>query len=120
MVMDVYFERIRPLFDGSGKGDAELEREIGIPAKKIGQWNARFTKSYSKYIPQIASYFHVSTDYLLARTDEPSPSGQNKPAQQEAEAVRPNKKELLSEIADMTEGELGLLLEKARNIKKSR
>lgn len=69
--MDIYAERIKPLFDQSGKSDAELEREIGIPARKISQWNINYTKSYTKYIPQIAAYFHVSTDYLLGNTDTP-------------------------------------------------
>lgn len=71
--MDIYSERIKPLFAQSGKSDAELEREIGIPAKKISQWNINYTKSYTKYIPQIAAYFHVSTDYLLGNTDDPTP-----------------------------------------------
>lgn len=70
--MDIYAERIKPLFVRSGKSDAELEREIGIPAKKISQWNINYTKSYTKYIQQIAAYFHVSTDYLLGNTDDPS------------------------------------------------
>ena len=74
--MDIYFDRIKPLFDGSGKTDADLEREIGIPAKKISQWNIGYTKSYTKYIPQIAAYFRVSTDYLLGNTDDPAPAGQ--------------------------------------------
>lgn len=70
--MDIYAERIKPLFVRSGKSDAELEREIGIPAKKISQWNINYTKSYTKYIQQIAAYFHVSTDYLLGNTDTPA------------------------------------------------
>ena len=71
--MDIYAERIKPLFDQSGKSDAELEREIGIPARKISQWNINYTRSYTKYIPQIAAYFHVSTDYLLGNTDVTTP-----------------------------------------------
>lgn len=71
--MDIYAERIKPLFDQSGKSDAELEREIGIPARKISQWNINYTRSYTKYIPQIAAYFHVSTDYLLGNTDATAP-----------------------------------------------
>lgn len=84
--MDIYFDRIKPLFDGSGKTDADLEREIGIPAKKISQWNIGYTKSYTKYIPQIASYFHVSADHLLGNTDDPTPAGQKeKPSAQGGE-----------------------------------
>lgn len=87
--MDIYFDRIKPLFDGSGKTDADLEREIGIPAKKISQWNIGYTKSYTKYIPQIASYFHVSTDYLLGNTDDPTPVGQKESPPQIGELMYP-------------------------------
>lgn len=85
--MDVYFDRIKPLFDQSGESDADLERKIGIPAKKINQWNARYTKSYQKYIPQIASYFHVSTDYLLGNTDDPRPARQKEEPPAEGEEL---------------------------------
>lgn len=86
--MDIYFDRIKPLFDGSGKTDADLEREIGIGAKKISQWNIGYTKSYTKFIPKIASYFHVSTDYLLGNTDNPAPAGQKEsPAASEGGAA---------------------------------
>lgn len=74
--MDIYKHRILPLFQSSGIPDAELERNIGIKPKKINDWNAGRTKSYVKYISQIASYFHVSPDYLLGNTDDPAPAGQ--------------------------------------------
>jgi transcriptional regulator with XRE-family HTH domain len=74
--MDIYKERILPLFQSSGISDAELERKIGIKPKKINDWNAGRTKSYEKYIPQIAAFFNVSTDYLLGNTDDPQPAGQ--------------------------------------------
>jgi len=74
--MDIYKNRILPLFQASGISDAELERKIGIKPKKINDWNAGRTKSYEKYIPQIAAFFNVSTDYLLGNTDNPQPAGQ--------------------------------------------
>lgn len=74
--MNIYKDRILPLFQSSGIPDAELERKIGIKPKKISDWNAGRTKSYEKYIFQIASYFNVSTDYLLGKTDDPAPAGQ--------------------------------------------
>lgn len=83
--MDIYADRIKPLFDSSGKTDADLEREIGIPAKKISQWNVGYTKSYTKYIQKIASYFHVSTDYLLGNTDDPTPPEQKESPPQSGE-----------------------------------
>ena len=74
--MNIYLDRIKPLFESTGLKDAELERQIGIKPKTISKWNANYVKSYDKYIPQIASYFRVSTDYLLGNTDDPTPVGQ--------------------------------------------
>ncbi len=86
--MDIYKHRILPLFQSSGIPDAELERNIGIKPKKISDWNAGRTKSYIKYISQIASYFHVSPDYLLGYTDDPTPAGQKEgPAASEGGAA---------------------------------
>lgn len=74
--MDIFLERILPLFEQSGMNDQELERNIDIPRGIIYDWKKGRTKSYKKYCGQIASYFNVSTDYLLGNTDDPAPSGQ--------------------------------------------
>lgn len=112
--MDIYAERIKPLFDQSGKSDAELEREIGIPARKISQWNINYTKSYTKYIPQIAAYFHVSTDYLLGNTDTPKSlveeEGAKKAPATEGEGLSAAKKALLVAIDDLTDAQCEKLL----------
>jgi len=119
--MDIYSERIRPLFDKSGKTDLDLEREIGIPAKKISQWNVGYTKSYTKFIPQIASYFHVSTDYLLGNTDDPTPAGQKEtPPAQGGGPIGPNKRALLDLVDTMSDEEMGALLDVVRATLKMR
>lgn len=73
--MDVYKERIRPLFDKSGLQDKQLEELFGFPRGVIYKWGTGKYKSFRNYIPQIASYFHVSADYLLGNADDPSPPG---------------------------------------------
>lgn len=73
--MDVYKERIRPLFDKSGLQDKQLEELFGFPRGVIYKWGTGKYKSYRNYIHQIAAYFHVSTDYLLGNADDPSPPG---------------------------------------------
>lgn len=93
--MDVYQERIRPLFDNSSETNAEIERKLGIPAKTINKWNTTSLKSWRNYIHQIASYFHVSTDYLLGNTDAPAPTGQ---------------KESSPQIGELTEDEIRLIM----------
>lgn len=88
-MVDIYKERIKPLFDKTGLMNKDLETEIGIPEKKISDWNAGRLKSYDKYIPQIASYFHVSTDYLLGNTDDPSQAGQKESPPKDGEPKYP-------------------------------
>lgn len=83
--MDIYQERIRPLFDRAPETNAEIERKLGIPPRTINKWNTTPLKSYRNYIPQIASYFHVSTDYLLGHADDPAPPGEKEPPAQGGE-----------------------------------
>lgn len=68
--MDIYKDRIRPLFDGSGLSDREIALKIGIPVKLIYNWN-NGVKSYNKYYSEIASAFEVSVAYLKGETDNP-------------------------------------------------
>ena len=84
--MNIFVERILPLFEQSEMNDQELERNIDLPRGIIYDWKKERTKSYKKYCGQIASYFHVSTDYLLGNTDDPRPAGQKEePPEQSGE-----------------------------------
>lgn len=110
--MDIFVERILPLFEQSGMNDQELERNIDIPRGIIYDWKKGRTKSYKKYCGQIASYFHVSTDYLLGNTDDPRPVGKKeKPPAESGEPLGPNKQALLNLVDTMNEDEMGALLE---------
>ena len=119
--MDIYQERIRPLFDSSPETNAEIERKLGIPPKTINKWNKTSLKSYTKFIPQIASYFHVSTDYLLGNTDDPTPAGQKEtPPAQGGGPIGPNKRALLDLVDTMSDEEMGALLDVVRATLKMR
>lgn len=74
--MDIMKTRILSLIDGSGKSDSFLEEAIGLPRGIIYKWRKNKNKNFKFYAIDIASYFHVSTDYLLGNTDDPSPAGQ--------------------------------------------
>lgn len=54
----------------------ELAPQIGIPVKTIYNWE-NGVKSYEKYYPQLASYFHVSIEYLKGETDDKRPIAAN-------------------------------------------
>ena len=68
-ILDVFTNKILPLFEKSGLTDKEIEKELGLPNTTINDWKRKKTKSYLKYIPAIASYFKVSADYLLGQPD---------------------------------------------------
>ena len=70
--MDIFRDRIRPLFDRTGLSDKEIAAELGIPVKLIYNWN-NGVKSYNKYFDKIANYFHVSAEYLKGETDDKNP-----------------------------------------------
>jgi hypothetical protein len=71
--MDSTLNNVLSLFDSSGKNDADLEREIHLPRSIIYDWRNSRSKSYKKYLPQIASYFGISLDWLAGNNHELPP-----------------------------------------------
>lgn len=48
-----------------------LASELGLNRQVVTDWKAKRSKSYTKYIYQIADYFGVSVDYLLGNENAP-------------------------------------------------
>lgn len=71
--MNIYEERIAPLFAQTGKNDKELETIIGLPKGIIYNWKSGRSKNFEAYIPQISKYFHISADYLMGIDPAKSP-----------------------------------------------
>ena len=71
--MNIYEERIAPLFTQTGKNDKELETIIGLPKGIIYNWKSGRSKNFEAYIPQISKYFHISADYLMGIDTPKSP-----------------------------------------------
>lgn len=69
--MDLYIERIKPLFESSGMTDKDIEEALNLPRGVIYKWRIGKNKSYKRFIPEIAKYFNVSADYLMG-LDSPS------------------------------------------------
>jgi transcriptional regulator with XRE-family HTH domain len=72
--MNIYEERIAPLFTQTGKNDKELETIIGLPKGIIYNWKSGRSKNFEAYIPQISKYFHISADYLMGIDTPKSPA----------------------------------------------
>ena len=72
--MDFFKDRILPLIEKSGLNDVQIEKALNLPRSTIYDWKHGRSKSYKKNISDIASLFHVSTDYLLGNTDIKAPT----------------------------------------------
>ncbi len=62
------YERIKELCQTKGISIAKLESELGFGNCSIKKWERISSPSIDKII-KIATYFDVSVDYLLGRTD---------------------------------------------------
>ena len=111
--MDLYIERIKPLFESSGMADKDIEEALNLPRGVIYKWGIGKNKSYKRFIPEIAKYFNVSADYLMG-LDSPS-AGIKKDPIREDEVVSEPKQKLLDAIDDLTDEQcsklLGIILE---------
>lgn len=63
------FERVSELAKKQGKSLNRVAEDNGLSKNAIYQWRTSSPKAET--LELIANYFHVSTDYLLGRTDNP-------------------------------------------------
>ncbi|HEL1371802.1 TPA: helix-turn-helix transcriptional regulator [Streptococcus equi subsp. zooepidemicus] len=68
--MFITFERIKELAKKQGLSINSLEEKMGYSRNTI--YALKRNKPGSEKLQEIADYFHVSTDYLLGRTDNPA------------------------------------------------
>ncbi|HER5545812.1 TPA: helix-turn-helix transcriptional regulator [Streptococcus pyogenes] len=64
------FERIKELAKSRGITLGSLEEKLGLSRNSI--YTIKNKKPSAERLQLIADYFHVSTDYLLGRTDNPA------------------------------------------------
>lgn len=106
--MDLYIERIKPLFESSGMTDKDIEEALNLPRGVIYKWGIGKNKSYKRFIPEIAKYFNVSADYLMG-LDSPS-AGIKKDLIQKDEAVSSAKQKLLDALDGLSDSQLEKLI----------
>lgn len=106
--MDLYIERIKPLFESSGMTDKDIEEALNLPRGVIYKWGIGKNKSYKRFIPEIAKYFNVSADYLMG-LDSPY-AGIKKDLIQKDEAVSSAKQKLLDALDGLSDSQLEKLI----------
>lgn len=102
--MDLYIERIKPLFESSGMTDKDIEEALNLPRGVIYKWGIGKNKSYKRVIPEIAKYFNVSADYLMG-LDSLSAGTKKEPAPKKSE-LSMGQLELIELSSKMSDDEL--------------
>lgn len=116
--MDLYIERIKPLFESSGMTDKDIEEALNLPRGVIYKWGIGKNKSYKRFIPEIAKYFNVSADYLMG-LDSPSAGIKKDPIPKDG-AVSPAAQEILDFLDSASGEELADVIKYIRYLKSQR
>lgn len=66
-------ERLRLLRQATGETQAELGRTVGMGQQTIWGWESGRIKPDWRMLATLADHFQVSVDYLIGRTDDPTP-----------------------------------------------
>jgi len=88
------FERIVELKERLYKTDADFERAAHLSPKLFDKW-MRGSRSFNKYLADIANALNTTTDYLLGKTDNPA---KKEPAQEE---LTPQRQKALQEVSTL-------------------
>ena len=67
-------ERLKQLRNKAGLTQTEMCSMFGVAQNTYSQWETDKREPDFKTLSHIADYFRVSVDYLLGRSDDPSPS----------------------------------------------
>ena len=73
---NIFGERIYRLRKANGLSQKELGEAVGVSHKAISTIESGTRGTTVDKLVEIAFYFHVSTDYLLGITDDPTWRGQ--------------------------------------------
>ena len=66
----MFFERLKALLQEQNKTKKELSEALGIGINTIKRWETTGRSPNNVTLSGIATYFGVSVDYLLGKTDE--------------------------------------------------
>lgn len=76
--MNYPVERIQTLLKQNKISVNKISKEIGLNSTFFSAWKAGRAKPSTEALMKIANYFNVSVDYLLGRTDDPTPGNADK------------------------------------------
>lgn len=62
-------DKVLKLIKESNKKACQIETDLELKTGTVGDWKRGKGNSFNKYIPEIAEYFGVTTNYLLGQED---------------------------------------------------
>ena len=80
---EIFRERLRYLRSRKGISQNNLAVELGITNTGYRNYEYGTRRPTFEILPQLATFFRVSTDYLLGLTDDPRPYPPSKHLQEE-------------------------------------
>jgi len=114
--LDLFDDKIEPLLRSAGLSDSEFEKALNLPRSTVYDWRKKRSRSYRKYLPQIAHHLGVSVGFLLS--NEPLPDNfssspyeynKNRIPRELMEEIDQSKRELKSMIDAKKQKLLGLI-----------
>ena len=75
--MDEMTERMFSLLKDAGIEQKEFAKRLGTTDKTISAWKTGRSKSYTKYLPQIAAVLGTSVVFLLSGEKTPAPGAES-------------------------------------------
>lgn len=96
----MFFQRFESLCIKGGSDVSNTLRALGLSTSKGTAWRKGSVPN-GEILLKIASYFHVSTDYLLGNTDDPTPAEQKETSPVVSDEERLDK-ELISRLCRLT------------------
>lgn len=76
-----------------------ITSSLGLSQQAFSEWKAGRTKSYMKYLPQIAAVPGVSMDYLLGRYEK-APTPEEPEQEQEQDAIDAEFADRVSQLSE--------------------
>ena len=117
--MDIMLERILSLIPRKPNGDfvhgtiTEFSEKVGIESPNlVSDWKAGRSKSYRRYLHDIANAYNVSVEWLKGETDI-----KEKPATETGDGLDTETRELLDFVMNATQNDKTVLLSVIRGLK---
>lgn len=91
-------KRLTELRNKLGLSQEQMADELGVKRSTYAKWE-NDTNQPTRKLKSIAAYFHVSTDYILGRTDNPNASPA--PSTATTPPITPQDRELLRKYHEL-------------------